>query len=257
MKMKGIDDKILTLLFYPLKLMDMNIGNNNIKRKIIYNKNARKVLFIPPQWMGKSIFYKRLSNRLENSHTIVIYDLPNRLLNENPMEVVKYFNDIKKDIIETANFLEDQDYLDFAIFGTSLSTISALMAANSDKRFKKIVLNLTASDFAKSFWESEELLVKTIRNKMQSNNINLVMLKKYWKNLAPINNINNLNDRKLLIFLAKNDTVIPFKYGMEFLDKIKKKNIKFNLHIDNFFGHYLSGFKQLLFPDRIIRFLVN
>ena len=67
----------------------------------------------------------------------------------------------------------------------------------------------------------------------------------------------NLKGKKLFIYLAKNDKISPYKYGIELLDKMRNEKINFDLHIDNFFGHYISGFKQLLFPNKIIKFLEN
>ncbi|MDP3765850.1 MAG: prolyl oligopeptidase family serine peptidase [Nanoarchaeota archaeon] len=255
--MKGIDDMILSLFFYPIKLIEKDAINNKINKKIIYNQNSRKVLFVLPQWMGKWIFYKMLIKRLRDKYTLVVYQLPYRLLNENPLEVVNYFNEAKKDILETVNLLENQGYKEFSIFGTSLSTSLALMVANSDNRFKKVIIGLSGSHLSKSFWDSNQLLVKNIKDKMCAKGVNLTKLMKYWKILEPVNNIKNLKGKKLFIYLAKNDKISPYKYGTKLLDKINKEKINFDLYIDNFFGHYISGFKQLLFPKRIIKFLEN
>ena len=255
--MNGIDDIFFSALFYPLKYIDMKIGNRIIKKNIIYNNKSRKVLFILPQWMGKAVFYKLLIRRLRNKYTLVIYQLPYRLLNENPLEVIRHFNEAKEDILETVNTLENQGYDEFSIFGTSLSTALALMVANSDKRFKKIIIGLSGSHLSKSFWNSNQLLVKNIKDKMCAKGMNLAKLAKYWKTLEPVNNIQNLKGKKLYIYLSKNDNISPYKYGLELLDKIKKEKIDFNLYIDNIFGHYITGFKQLLFPKRLIKFLEN
>ncbi|MBI4452850.1 prolyl oligopeptidase family serine peptidase [Candidatus Woesearchaeota archaeon] len=255
--MKGIDDIILNLFFYPIKLIEKDATNNSINKKIIYNKNTKDVLIILPQWMGKLILYKMLISRLRDKYTLVVYSLPYRLLNENPLEVVNYFNEAKNDILKTVNLLENQGYRDFSIFGTSLSTSLALMVANSDKRFKKIIIGLSGSHLSKSYWDSSQLLVKHIKGKMQAKGVNLAKLIKYWKILEPVNNIKNLKDKKSFVYLAKNDKIVPYKYGIALLDRMKREEIKFDLYTDNFFGHYLSGFRQLLFPNRIIRFLEN
>lgn len=253
--MNGIDDTFFSIIFYPMKFFEKNVKKSNINKVVLWNNNSKKVLFILPQWMGRMVFYKILLNKLKKNYTIVFYRLPNRLLTDDPKEVIKYFKVAKKDVIETADTLVNQGYENFSIFGTSLSTIIALMVANSDNRFKKIILSLPGNDFAQCFWECKQLLVKTIRNKMQANNIGLIELKKYWKNLAPINNINNINKRKILVFLAKNDKVVFYKYGVELLRSMEKRKINFEFDINNVFGHYLSGLKPLLFPKKIAKFL--
>ena len=131
------------------------------------------------------------------------------------------------------------------------------MIVNSDKSFKKIIVGFAGSYLSKSFLESNQLLVNHLREKMKTNGTNLIKLSRYWKTLEPINNIKNIKGRKLFIYLAKNDGVSPYKYGIELLDKMNNEKIDFELYIDSIFGHYISGLKQLLFPKRIIQFLEN
>ena len=253
--MNGIDDKILSLLFYPLKYLENHHGSNSIRKTIIYNKKSKKVLIILPQWMGRSWLYSKLIKKLKNKYTLVIYQLPNDLLNENPHKVLKKFLEAKEDIIKTVHHLKSKGIKEFSILGTSLSTALVFMVINADKSFRKIIVGFPGSYLSKSFWESNQLLVNHIRKKMETNGTNLIKLSEYWKPLEPINNIKNIKDRKLYIYLAKNDRITPYKYGLELLDKMKNEKIYFYPYIDNTFGHYISGLKQLLFPDKIIKFL--
>ena len=255
MKMKGIDDKILSLIFYPLKYVEYHHGNNSIRKTIVYNKNSKKVIIILPQWMGRLWLYSRLIKKLQNKYTLVVYQLPNDLLNKDPHQVFKKFLEAKKDITKTVSALKSKGFKEFSILGTSLSAALVFMVANADKSFRKIIVGFAGSHLSKSFLESNQLLVSHIREKMQTNGTNLIKLGEYWKTLEPINNIKNIKGRKLYIYLAKNDKVIPYKYGLELLNKIKNEKIDFNLYTDNIYGHYIGGLKQLLFPDKIIKFL--
>lgn len=253
--MNGIDDKILSLIFYPLKYLENRHGSNSITKTIVYNKNSKKVLIILPQWMGRLWIYNRLIKKLQNKYTLVVYQLPNDLLNKDPHQVLKKFLEAKEDIIKTVSALKSKGFKEFSILGTSLSAALVFMVANADKSFRKIIVGFAGSHLSKSFLESNQLLVSHIRKKMKTNGTNLIKLGEYWKTLEPINNIENIKGRKLYIYLAKNDKIVPYKYGLELLNKMKNEKIDFNLYIDNIFGHYVSGFKQLLFSNNIIKFL--
>lgn len=256
--MQGIDDKILSVISYPFGYKEyISIKNNKLNKIILLNKKSKKVLFILPHWLSGKILYRRLINKLKNKYTIIVYRMPNKILNDDIKSTLKYFDKAKKDIIKITDYLENKGYKHFSILGVSLSGILAFIVANSDKRFKKIIFNLPGSDLAKCFWESSSLVTKLIRRKMEAGNIDFKNLENSWKNLAPVNNIQNLNKRKILIQLGKNDKVIPYKYGLELLNAMKKESIDFELDIDNFFGHYIILFKQLMFPKRIIKFLEN
>lgn len=255
MKMRGIDDKILSLFFYPLKYLETRHGIKSIRKTIIYNKNSQKALIILPQWMGRLWLYRRLIKKLKSEYTLVVYQLPNDLINENPNKVIKKFLEAKKDIIETVSNLKSRGVNEFSIFGTSLSTALVFMVADSEKSFGKIIVGLCGSHVSKSFIESEQLLVRHIRRKMKKNVPNLTKLIEYWKELEPINNLKNMKGRKLYIYLARNDKVVPYKYGLELLDTIKRNKIQYDLHVENIFGHYIAGIKQSLFPRMIINFL--
>ena len=193
--------------------------------------------------------------KLQNKYTLVVYQLPNDLLNKDPHQVFKKFLETKEDIIKTVSALKSKGFKEFSILGTSLSAALVFMVANADKSFRKIIVGFAGGHLSKSFLESNQLLVSHIREKMKTNCTNLIKLGEYWKTLEPINNIKNIKGRKLYIYLAKNDRVVPYKYGLELLDKMRNKKIQFDLHIDNIFGHYIAGLKQLLFPDNIIEFL--
>ena len=255
--MKGIDDKILSLFFYPFDYVEYFFGknNNSSSKTILLNKKSQKVLFLLPHWMGTIIIYRLLINKLKDKYTIVFYKLPNKILDDNPENTVKYFQEAKKDIISIINYLEKKGYKEFSILSSSKSTVLALMISNDDNKIKKIIINMVGSDLAECVWYSNSFMVKNVKNRLVKNGINLSILKKKWSSISPINNINNLKNKDILILLSKNDEVIKCKYGLKLLKALEKKKINYINETDNIFGHYLSGCKQLLFSDKIIKFL--
>lgn len=256
--MNGIDDRFFGSIFYPLKFIQNNAEIlNKVHKQIIWNKKATKAVFILPQWMGEIYYYKLLIKKLSKNCTVVLYKIPNKIINQDAIKTVKYFEKAKNEIINIANSLGKKGYKDFSIVGVSITCSLALMVANSDRRYKKIVLSLIGNDFAECFWDSRNLVVKNIRDKMIRNGISLESLKEKWKSIAPINNIKKLNRVEMLVFLSKNDQLVKYEHGLKFIEAIKKKKINYKADMDNIFGHYISGLKQLLFPNKIVKFLEN
>ena len=252
--MKGFDDKMLSIIFFPYKFIENNMDNN--KTHLIFKNNkTKKVFVVCQQWMGKDIFYKHLIKKLSKYYTIVLYRLPNKVLYDDPVATVDRFENAKKELLGIVAKLEEEGFDDFSILGNSLSCGLALMVANSCNKFKRVILNLTGDDIAECFWESSNLVVRRIKNVYIKNGIKLDYLKKCWSEISPVNNIKNLKKQELLIFLSRNDDFVNFKSGEKFVHELKKRKIRYKLIIDNIFGHYISGVKNLVFNDSIIKFL--
>ena len=114
------DDKILTLISYPFAYIQYFFGKNESNKIILPNIKSQKVLFLLPHWMGTTIMYKSLINKLKNNYTIVFYRLPNKVLDGNPNNTFKYFQKAKKDIIYLINHLEKKGHKEFSILGFSI-----------------------------------------------------------------------------------------------------------------------------------------
>ncbi len=254
--MKGFDDKLLSIVFFPYKLIENNIDNNKT-HLILKNYKTKKVFVICQQWMGKDIFYKHLINKLKNHYTIVLYRLPNRALCDDPMATADCFECAKKELVDIVAKLEEEGFDDFSILGNSLSCGLVLMVANCCNKFRKVVLNLIGDDIADCFWKSNNLVVRRIKNSYIKNGIKLSYLKKCWFRISPINNLKNIKKQELLVFLSRNDDFVNFKNGEKFVRELKKSKIKYKLIIGNIFGHYISGVKNLILSDSIEKFLLE
>lgn len=71
------------------------------------------------------------------------------------------------------------------------------------------------------------------------------------------NNSKNLKKKDILIFLSKNDKIIPYHTGIKLLYLLNQDNIKYELVTNKFIGHYISGFKNIIFSNKIVNFLDN
>ena len=184
--MYGFDDFILSKIFFgPFKSFEYKNSYKNTKiKKTIYYCNSDKVIFILPQWMSKTFYFKPLINKLRNKYTIVIYDLPYNLLSDNVKLTVYLFYKIANDIISTFNKLQKNGCKQYGIIGTSTSTVSAVIACNSDKRCKKLILNLVCNDLAEGMWYSKNPLVINIKHNLVNKGITLSKLKNYFNVLS-------------------------------------------------------------------------
>lgn len=256
--MYGFDDFILSKIFFStLKSYEYKNKSNNIIKKKIYYCNSDKAIIILPQWMGKTFYFKPLINVTKNKYTIVLYDLPYNLLSDNVKLTVYLFNKIAKDIILTFNKLQKNGCKQYGIIGTSTSTVSAVIACNSDKRCKKLILNLVCNDLAEGMWYSKNPLVMDIKYNLINRGITLGKLKNYFNALSYKQNSRNLKKKDVLIFLSENDQIIPYNNGIKLLKLLNQDNIKYELVTNKFFGHYISGIKNVIFGNKIQNFIDN
>ena len=257
--MYGFDDLILSKMFFStLKSYEYkNILNNNKIKKTIYHCNSDKVIFILPQWMGKTFYFKPLINILNSKHAIVLYDLPYNLLSDNVKLTVHLFNKIADDIISTFNKLQKNGCEQYGIIATSTSTVSAVIACNRDKRCKKLILNLVCNDLAEGIWHSKNPLVMNIKRNLVNKGITLSKLKNNFNVLSYKENSKNLNKKGILIFLSRNDKIIPYNNGIKLLNLLNRDDIEYELVINKLFGHYISGIKNVIFSNKIKNFIDN
>lgn len=256
--MRGFDDFILSKIFFnSLKSYEYkNNSTTHIKKKIYY-ANSQSVVFILPHWMGKTFYYNPLINKLRNKYTIVLYDLPYQLLSDDIELMVYLHKKIMNDMKSTFDKLQRIGCESYSIIGTSGSTPVAAMVANSDDRCKKLVLNLVGNELAECIWHSKNPLLIAIKNNLIKGNVTLDKLKKYLRIMSYKQNSRNLKNKDILIFLSKNDKIIPYNNGLKLLRRLDSDGIKYQLKINTFFGHYILGFKNVVFHNKIIKFLEN
>ena len=181
--------------------------------------------------------------------------MPYKLLSDDVKLTVGIFKEVTNDIKATFNELQKKGSKEYSIIGNSTSCVIAAMVANSDKKCKKLVLNLVGNDLAECMWYSENPLVKRIKNDLVREKITLNKLKNYFKIMSYKKNSRNLKEKEILIFLSKNDKIVPYNNGVKLLNLLNKDNLKYKLIINTLFGHYISYIKNLIFSDEIIKFL--
>lgn len=130
------------------------------------------------------------------------------------------------------------------------------MVANESKDISKLILNTAGSDPAENVWVS-----KITNGKFKSEIINkgytLEKLQKAWRTITPINNIDNLKDKKILVYLSKKDKIIPFSIGMKFIQELDKRNYDYQLIVNTKLGHLQTAMFNSFRATVYLKFLEN
>lgn len=226
-------------------------------RKKIFSLNSKKIIFLLIGWKSQIWkYYFVILTLLANGFDCVAYEYDSDMLSPDIGKTISSFDNVTNDILLTLEKFKKRGYEDFYIFGTSLGTILSIIVANKTRYIKKIILNLTGASLAGSVW-SWDTFNKEFKKDFIAKKITLTSLEKSWERLSPINNLNNILDKQILIYLSKHDEVIPFIQGSQLVKEFKNKQIKHRLMVNTHGGHVVSGFVNLLRYGRYIGFLKN
>ncbi|MEM2930064.1 MAG: alpha/beta hydrolase [Thermoproteota archaeon] len=104
--------------------------------------------------------------------------------------------------------------------GASMGGILGGVIAGVDRRVSGAVLYVPGGDLAEIILESNEPTLVNFRSKIPSQLLPLV--KPILSPVDPINYVDKISPRPLLIQLGKHDDIVPFKNGMKLFEKAKE-----------------------------------
>ncbi len=104
--------------------------------------------------------------------------------------------------------------------GASMGGILGGVVAGVDRRVSGAVLYVPGGDLAEIIVESNEPTLVNLRSKIPSQLLSLV--KPILAPVDPINYVDKISPRPLLIQLGKYDDIVPFKNGMKLFEKAKE-----------------------------------
>lgn len=243
-------DKLFVSLWkdeYEPRINDENL----IMERFSYVEKSKELYVFFPPWHSKLKYDWKLRNKITSSGASCLeYKFNGHFLSSDYKLTIKYFKEIRKNILsKISNLIKKYNFKKINIIGISLGCVNACMIANSLKKINELILIVPGNDLAESLWNG--IKTKRLRKAFVKKGINLESLKKYWKELAPENNLDNLEFKKVKIYLSKSDKVIPYGNGKKLFDKIsKRKNVE--IHENKFLGHYLTAIEFYLFPKRFL-----
>ncbi len=133
-----------------------------------------------------------------------------RMITENAEETVEGMTQAVLDIRRAVAFLEARDDIDpkkIGILGVSLGGITAALAAEAEPKLNNVCLLLAGGDFATIAEESREFARQ--REKFRSEGRNSEEFGELVSQVDPLTHAALLKDRRVLMFNAKSDEVIP------------------------------------------------
>lgn len=213
--------------------------------KHINGSNALVVII--PGWKNSPSVDKFFEWRIMKSkQSCLRYCFHPDLLSANPEYTVKEFlnikEKIKKDILELKMKF---GYAKIKLVASSLGAVSAMLVANNNKDIDQLFLLVPGSCIDYPLWYG--IRTKKLKKIYEKKGINIEKLHNLWKEIAPINNADSLEDKKICTYISKSDKAIPYKYGKELsqylINRYKKAEEKENI----LWGHYLSIVKFYLF----------
>lgn len=221
-----------------------------------YGKENKKVIFLLAGWGNTIKDFSPVSSILSLfGYHCITYAYDPSILNPHVDETIAHVFAIRDIILKDIQYVTAKGKIPFAIFGTSLGTVIALLVAGKSKSIKKVILNLSGATIGDSIWGWGDTMFPEFHESFRKNNITLFKLRKKWRPINPIESIHSLKKKDILLYVAKKDDIIPYSQAKMLIREMKRKNISFTLHANYYLNHYWSAFANLFYFPRYIRFL--
>ncbi|MFA6436609.1 MAG: hypothetical protein WC242_00625 [Candidatus Paceibacterota bacterium] len=226
-----------------------------IRKKLEISKNSSTLkIILPPRGDGDTSVTRILMKRfVKEGYSCLAYFFPKHLLLTNAKKTVEIYDFVqdytRKDIAEIK---KKYHFKRIDIVAPSLGIVSACLMANDNPDISSLYAIAPGSCLATSLWSSNRM--EKLRRIYESQGIDLEKLQKLWGHLAPKNNIDDLNNKKIFVALSKSDKVVPYSHGKEFAELLKKQ-YGANVMIQKNFclGHYLTVVKYFLFSRELMK----
>lgn len=223
-----------------------------IKREGIGN---RKVVFLMTGWHIRLWMYSLFSRILvKNNFYCITYAYDSDVFSPDIEKTNTQLKIIRDAVLDDIKRLKKEGYSDFSIFGTSLGSMISLMIADKSPEINRIILNTTGIDVVDNVWAWDKVN-PVFKNALIAGGITIEKLRKQWREITPANNIDNLRGKKILVYLAENDEIIPYKLGMRLINEFDKKNYDYKLIKNKKLNHFFTGLYNLSNPKVYLDFL--
>lgn len=237
--------KFLWLTNYFEKFPDPKGKNYPIEKYFRHASRADELIVVLPFWKSWTFANKLLNWRaLRSGKSCLFYSFSPELLSSDPEYTLQEFHKIKAQVRQDISDLKKQyGYSKIKIIATSLGVVSAMMIADGNKDVDELLLIVPGSCLASSLWDG--IRTQRLKKIYEQKGIDKEKLQKMWKELAPKNNVSQIEGKKIHVAISKSDKLIPYKYGKEFADILKEKGASIKESI--FPGHYISIIQFYLF----------
>ncbi|MFA6135827.1 MAG: hypothetical protein WC705_00455 [Candidatus Paceibacterota bacterium] len=235
----NLDKLLLIFSAFDKDVLKNKVGFKNplFKKEYFCDNSSEAYILLGPWHANSQTFYLLRDKIINSGYSYIQYDFIPDILSPDIKGTKKYFEYISENIKKDIEEINKKHKIDkFIVMGFSLSCVTASMISGSNKLVKGVILVAPGNTLAEPMWYG--LRTASIRKVMEKNKIDLPYLKEQWENLAPEKYAPGLKGKKVKIILSQSDLIIPYSFGKELAQKVKKyvPNIvvKENKHL----GHY-------------------
>lgn len=220
-----------------------------------YGKQHTKVVFLLGGWKTKQWLYVLPAILLSRrGYRCIVYTYDKSVLSPDVERTSRSLQTIRDAVLAHIAELKKQGISSFSLFGFSLGAMLACMIANKSSDVTKAVLNTVGASLAATVWSWDDKM-PGFKKSLQSQGYTLEKLEDSWHDLAPANNIANLTNAPILVYLAQHDKVIPYAQGQQFITELQRKMLPHKLIINRWGSHSVAGVYNILNIGRYDQFL--
>ncbi|MFC1648006.1 hypothetical protein ACFL1B_00965 [Nanoarchaeota archaeon] len=201
---------------------------------------------ILPNWNGGRLMDRFVNKLHKAGNSVLHFEYPAGVLSPAPAETMNNFLDLEdyvKRQIDT--YSRWMGFSEYTIIGLSLGNVPATRIANQDERATKLVLNYPGHSLAEAVWRGHR--TQKLRAALEGQGYGLDYLNVFWEDLAPGNNVDNLQGKEIIVRLSRADEIIPYYTGVKLVNAMKRASLSPEVQVNNL-GHYLSCARELLSP---------
>lgn len=247
-------DKIFFYTWNRRQIFDREIPPERIiKSRFTHKEESSELYVIFPSWGGNFYLNHFLRRRfMLDGYSFLEYQFSKGILSTDKEMTLKYFKAIcEKAKGDIEKLKKEHNFQKIKVIGISIGCVNACMMAENNPNINELILVVPGHCLAESMWQGFD--TQELRKTYEKEGATLPELKKYWHDLAPENNINNLKCEKVSIFLSRADIVIPFCCGEKLAEKLKFMKYNLSCHINKHLGHNLTAISFLLNPKKYLK----
>jgi len=242
-------DHLVTALTKIKKInLDINL-ETLLNRKFYHTQDSRDLYIIIPLSEKGLDYLFRLRTKIKKERASCLeYSLSSEILSTDTQKTLTHFYFIKQQIVnDIKKFKQQYKFTKIHLIGISMGCVTTLMIANHNSSINKIILLVPGSCLAESMWKS--IKTQHLKRSIESRKKNLKNLKREWNSLAPKNNLGELKNKKIFIYLSRADKIIPSELGKHLVKAMRRKNLSPTVYGNKHLGHYGTIAKFCIFPN--------
>lgn len=195
-----------------------------------------------------------ISSLVKAGFQVVCYDFNTRAITANPRATKRILDEVLVDVKEKIKEYKSNGVKDVAMFGASMGTLIAAYCAAKTTETSKLVLNLSYGDAVDHISSLPGMLL------LPASRVNKYIelaggkdkLRNLFKGYSPLDNLAELEKKKVLLYLSKKDRVLNYDNSYRLKQRLETSG---NLRYveNNKLGHYWTAtfnhFKRSVYLD--------